>query len=151
MKKILLSLASLCIACSLWAAGFNTVSVYMADGSQVDIALSTQVKLLFGETHLTVAGTDAEISLPKAEIVRFVHTDKSGLTDAPTAAEPQFDGSNIHFSALPHGSVIDVYNASGSQILSATAEGDYTLQLGQLAPAVYIVTVNGTSYKISIR
>ncbi len=151
MKKILLTVVCAFAAIVAWSASYDKVSLDLNDGTKVDIALSEKLTFSFNETHLLVAGTDADFEIPKDKIVTFSHSGSTGLSEVAAESGVDIQGRTMHFKGLPSGSVIKVYSLSGQCRESATAEGDYVFELDKLPAGVYIVTVNNVSYKISLK
>jgi hypothetical protein len=62
----------------------------------------------------------------------------------------KFDGSAIVFPALEAGSRIMVYASNGSLVMNKTVSeaGEYAFPLSSLSQGVYMVNVNGKTYKI---
>lgn len=133
------------------ADSYETVVIGLSDGTSVDIRLSEQLKFSFSETDLLVTGSDADISVPKSKIVKFVHTKESGIKGAEQADALQVDGNRLQFANLPEGSRIVVFDTAGMEVLSVEACGDFSLSLENMKPDLYIVNVNNMSYKIAVR
>lgn len=135
------------------AQTYDSVVVDMADGSQTTVTLEKGMTTEFSSTSVifsSPAGT--AVDLNKDDVVAFSFSETSGVADiAGNAAAPALTSGGLSFSNLPAGSSISVHDTAGRLAESATASGDFTLPLGDLPAGVYIVTVNGTSYKISVK
>lgn len=153
MKKPLLLAAIALTHMASWAAPFNTLNVHLVDGSTVDIILTDELSLKFDETNLVVTGIDADVSMPKDKVVKFTHSlSESGIDiPGPDNGMMRIDGDCIYFSNLPDRSFIDVHSLNGVRVFSERAGGNHVLKLDDFVTGVYIVSVNGVSYKISVK
>ncbi len=136
------------------AQGYNVLNVHLADGSKVDIKLGTELRITFTDTHLVATGKDATVEVAKADIKKMEHVfDAEAGIDAAVADASGFvrEGDTLSFTDLPAGSRINVYTVGGAQVRSVAAEGQCSVDLGDLAAGVYIVTVNNMSYKITVK
>lgn len=150
MRKTLLLLAMGAMGLMAQAAGYNSLSVHLKDGSHVDITLTDEFVLKFSESDLSATNGTDEISVQRSEISHFSHSTTSALTDVNAADGVTRYGNNLHFSGLPACSV-QVFTVGGVEVLSGTAEGEYTLSLDNLPAGLYIATVNNVSYKVAVK
>lgn len=151
MRKFLLFAIAAFASLTCVATSFNTVMIHLSDGSQVDITMTDGLSLSFDEHNLKATGSGADVTIDKSRIVKFVHARKSGVDCVAADGGFSFDGDNLSFSNLPEGSSVVVCALNGAVVRNADACGDYLLPLQGLAPGVYVVSVNGMSYKISVK
>lgn len=155
MRKIyrILLPALLCVtAQAASAAGYRAMNVNMTDGSQITVNLSDELRVSFttSEMVITTPGATDEVKVDRSKIAGFTLTDLNSI-DAVTDATPGFDGRSLSLSSLPEGSVVNVYDAGGLCVMSLDVAGSAVVDLGCLQTGVYIVSVNGMSYKISVK
>lgn len=157
MFRIIRSLSLACIALmslSAAAEGYRSVRVELKEKEAVEIQLSKSLNTQFKDGYVTfVDGKGTKVEVPRTEVVRFtfLERDASAIDEVGVAAAPQFGGDCIVFTSLPAGSVVSVVNAAGRTVFSKKVQGDYTLSLGQFSSGVYMVTVNGVTYKVRIK
>lgn len=150
MRKLLLSLAALLTAATMWGTSFNRLSVHLVDGSTVDVVMTNELTLRFDQTNLIITGSESDMTIPKAEVVKFNHSFQSGVGNV--AADPEaikVEGDRILFDNLPEGTVLRVFALNGANLLTREISSGYTLLLDQFEAGIYIVNVNGVSYKIT--
>lgn len=151
MKKTVLAFLSVLFATVAWAGPYGTVSVELNDGTKVDITMSEKLSLSFSGSHLIVGGSDADVEIPKEKILAFRHLEYNAVNEMGKDAGVEYSGRSMRFTGLGADSRISVFDLKGNCLRSAEASGDYELSLEGLAPAVYVVRVNGMSYKIAVR
>lgn len=152
MRKLLLTLLSALFATAAWAGPEGTVYVELNDGTTVDIRMSDKLSLRFNATHLVASDPETNVEIPKEKIVAFSHSiNSSAIEGVAGGSTAELAGRSMHFTGLADATVITVHNLRGDCVLSAMASGDFTLSLDELAPAVYLVSVNNVSYKIALR
>jgi len=142
----------------------STASIYAADnylvlwekeGAMVGTYdLTYNPKVTFTETEVIVSNDLADVfyySLPEMWKFTYQVDDGSGinniLADGNTMS---FRGDAIVFPALEAGSNIRVYAVNGILVLDKTIAnaGEYAFPLSSLSQGVYMVIVNGKTYKI---
>ena len=151
MRKFLLCAIAACSAFITNAAGYDKLNVHLTDGTTMEVVLVSDLKLSFTDTELVAKGTNVELTVPRESIVKFVHTPNQAGIDVVTAGGMTLSGNTLSFDSLSAGSVVNVYTASGIQVRSLTAEGAVEIDLDGLTAGVYVVNVNGVSYKISVQ
>lgn len=155
MKKSFLFLAASLLALSASAANyyFNIVSIEMKDSSKMDIVITNNVKMNFTDTHLIVLGTGSEVAIERSNLARFTHSYNAdaGVDNVMTDNSVRFQGDKVVFHSLPANTAVAVYDMSGTEVISAVAEGDFELDLSGLDSGMYIVNANGNSLKVTVK
>ena len=158
MRKTLLSqcfASVLLLLCSAPASAEEktTLVVWTKDSTKVAYALDEEPKISFTTTDLVITVQDAEVSFPLENMLRFTYADDTdtNILDLYTG-EPTFflNGDYLLFPSLGKGTVVSLHALDGSLISSKTISngGDYTFPLSGLSSGVYMVNVNGVTYKI---
>jgi len=152
MKKFTIAIMLLCGSWLISKAGYESVTVKMNDGQNVTIELSDNLNVTFNNESMLVTGGSNDVTLSKSDIQSFTFNDVSALT-APgqDGAGVAFGGDALHFTGIGDNSAVKVYNAAGALVSTHIASGNFSLSLSSLSPGVYIVTVNGLSYKILVK
>lgn len=137
------------------ADGFRSIKVDVADGSTLMVNLTDGLKTKFTRNEIKFTdGADVNISLSKANVVHFTFVETSAI-DAPEtdtdATTPTVENRTLHFSNLPENSHIAIYDIKGRTTTRHEANGEFELNLEQLPAGVYVVNVNGISYKIALK
>lgn len=151
-----LMLLSVGLSFALSASGSETswkLQLWDNDGTRLDIyELKYTPKVTFTETEVVVTTSVADVyfySLP--DMWKFTYESTTGIDEVAAAdASMKFDGQSIVFHGLNAGSDIAVYAVNGVQVMSKTvnAAGDYSFSLSSLSQGVYVVNVNGKTFKI---
>lgn len=154
MKKfyMLLMAAGLAAAsaATVAAQGYKSAVVEKTDGTTTLINLDQSMTTQFEGDMLTFTGANTSVEIPKSDLVAISFSELSGINEV-NAAPTMADGC-LTFTGLPEGSTIAVFDTAGRCLSSSVAEGgDKCLPLNNLTTGVYIVRVNGFSYKISVK
>ena len=152
MKKLFLILFLLCFGFSIQAE-MNLV-IWKKDGSKVAFALTEKPKVTFNENSLMINSTNVSVSYDLDDMAKFtyVDSDEEGIRNIENDKESSFkyDGEMLLFPSLKAGSKVAIHNLGGSLVFSRTIEtaGNYSFPLKHLDKGVYLVTVDGLTFKI---
>lgn len=157
MKRNLTILLSLLLTFSANATEpVKNLAVWTKDGTKVVYSLSENPKITFTETDLLITTNGVEINYALKNMARFVYekSDATGITDLSTN-EPsfKFNGEYLLFPALKANSTVSIHNLNGTLAFKkkVTTAGEYAVSLSNLGRGIYIVNVNGLTYKITKR
>lgn len=157
MEKIYSALLAMALATApaIADSGYRSLVVSQHDGSKVAVNLTDDLSAQFVDGMFVVTGSEADLSVEQSKIASFEFLTTTGIHDAAVdgSAAPVVSGGSLLLTALPAGSSVAVYAVSGTKVAGAElpAGGDYSLPLATLAPGVYLVNVNGVTYKIATR
>ena len=152
MKKLLLILFLLSFGLSIQAE--INLYVWKKDGSKVAFALSEEPKVTFSENSLMINSTTVTVSYDLEDMAKFTYEDSEsqGIRNIENDKESsfKFDGEMLLFLSLKAGSKVAIHNLGGVLVFSRTidAAGDYSFPLIHLDKGVYVVSVDGLTYKI---
>lgn len=148
--KLLTAIGLCAVAPTAYASGYRSAVVEKTDGSTAIIDLEPEMTTRFDGDMLTFTGTGTSVEIPKSDLVSITFSETTGITDI--TASPSLTDGAISFTGLPAGSIIAVFDTAGRCLSSTrTTGGDGCLSLNSLPAGVYIVSVNGFSYKISVK
>lgn len=127
--------------------------IWAIDGTKVAYALVEKPKVTFTETELVITAKDAEVSYSLENMARFTYEDDSAdaITNLQTDESSfKLDGESLLFLALKANSTVSVYSLNGTLVFkkSVRQNGEYAFPLSNLNTGVYMVNVNGLTYKI---
>ena len=127
--------------------------IWAKDGTKVAYALVEKPKVTFTETELVITAKDAEVSYSLENMARFTYEDDSAdaITNLQTDESSfKLDGESLLFLALKANSTVSVYSLNGTLVFkkSVRQNGEYAFPLSNLNTGVYMVNVNGLTYKI---
>jgi len=127
--------------------------VWAKDGTKVAYALAEKPKITFTETDLVITTNGIEVNYALERMARFTYEDgeETAIRDLKTG-EVSFkqDGESLLFPNLKANSTISVLSLNGMLVFQKTVHrnGEYALPLSNLNAGVYLVNVNGLTYKI---
>ena len=153
MKKLLtILLLSFCISAIAEDEKTHLV-VWAKDGTKVAYALNEKPKVTFTETDLIISTKGVEVNYALDNMDRFTYeTDNSTAIRNLKTDEVSFkqDGESLLFLNLGANSTIFLHTLNGTSVFSKTVSmaGEYSFPLSNLNAGVYLVTVNGLTYKI---
>ena len=127
--------------------------VWAKDGTKVAYALAENPKVTFTETDLVITTKGVEVNYALENMARFTYENEivTAVTNLQTGAlSLKLDGESLLFPALSANSTVSLYSLNGTLIFSKTVRkaGEYSFPLSGLNTGVYVVTVNGLTYKI---
>lgn len=127
--------------------------VWAKDGTQVAYALAEKPKVTFTETDLVITAKGVEVNYSLENMARFTYEDNTAaaITNLQTGkASVILDGESLLFPALKANSTVSLYSLNGTLVFNKTVQtaGEYSFPLSGLNAGVYVVSVNGLTYKI---
>lgn len=129
--------------------------IWAKDGTKVAYALAEKPKLTFTESELVVKTDNIEVTYDLEQMLRFTYESGSvtGMTDLRTESTFSIQNEALVFPALSANSTVSVYSLNGSLVFKKTIRttGEYAFSLSELNTGVYLVDVNGVTYKIMKR
>lgn len=138
-------------------AAANEPKVYLVvwakDGTKVAYALEDKPKVTFTETDLVITAKGIDVNYLLENMARFTYEyeEASSITNLRTDESPfKLDGESLLFPSLKANSIVAVYSLNGSLVFQKTVRqsGEYAFPLSNLNAGVYLVNVNGLTYKI---
>lgn len=151
--KLLIALLS-CFCLSAMADEPKTqLVVWAKDGTQVAYALDEKPKVTFTETDLVITANGVEVNYTLENMARFTYENDEvvSITNLQTDESSfKLNGESLLFPALKANSTVSVYSLNGTLVFKKTVRqnGEYALPLSNLNTGVYMVNVNGLTYKI---
>ena len=155
MKKLLLSTLALagCMAAS--AQDQPTMSIDFGDGHVYDTEIMSLQKITFEDGHMILHNTDesaAEFAVGDVQKIIFKGVETS-IKNTVATPESQlafaFDGQNIRVSGLDKRAGATVCSTSGTVVARQTVENGQSINVAQLAKGVYVLSVNGKTFKFA--
>ncbi len=157
MKKIIVFLifvASVSIKVTAQISQTQLI-VWAKDGTKVAYALTEKPKVTFTETDLVITSNGIEVNYSLENMLRFTYENSTtGITNLKTDETSfKLDGESLLFPSLETNSTVSIYAANGTLVFKQTIRqsGVYSFPLSNLNTGVYIVNVNGLTYKIMKR
>ena len=152
-KKLLMLLLSFISLSAIADETKSFLVVWAKDGTQVAYALAEKPKIMFTETDLIIKANEVEVNYPLNNMARFTYEadDFTAIRNLRTdEVSFNLDGESLIFPALHANSTVSLHSLNGALIFSKTVHtaGEYSFPLSNLNAGVYVVTVNGLTYKI---
>ena len=152
-SKLLLSLL---LGFSFFAKAENNPTnlvVWAKDGTKVAYALAEKPKVTFTVTDLVITANGVEVNYTLENMARFTYEDNSltAITNLQTDESTfKLDGEFLLFPALKANSTVFVYSLNGTLVFKKTVRqnGEYAFPLSSLNSGIYMVNMNGLTYKI---
>lgn len=149
--KSLLTGAFLLIAVTMSASVGGTLTVTTLDGNKQAIDLTAKPVITMNESELVIKLTDSELRFNTQQVVDFRYSDITGAdvaTIAPQAMQQR--GDQLRFTADNASLKVRIANITGIVLDSfeVPAGSNESVSIGNFASGIYLVTVNGVTYKI---
>lgn len=128
----------------------QTLVLWHADGSSIDVDLYTEPKVTFTDSTLRINSTVLEIEFAADEIVRLTFKDRDArLSTLKGDANYQLQSGCIVFHKISAGDRITIYRSDGIRIPVHfyVEDGHAVLPLSPLRPGTYIISLCGRSSK----
>ena len=127
--------------------------VWAKDGTKVAYALAEKPKVTFTEKDLVITANGVEVKYNLENMARFTYEDNTttAIINLQTDESSfKLTGESLLFPALKANSTVYVYSPNGTLVFKKTVlqNGEYAFPLSNLNAGVYIVNVNGLTYKI---
>lgn len=151
--KFLVLLMSLISLSAIADEPITQLIVWAKDGTQVAYALAEKPKVTFTETDLVITANGVEVNYTLENMARFTYEDNTAtaITNLQTDESPlKLTGESLLFPNLKANSIVTVYSLNGTLVFKKTVHknGEYAFPLSNLNAGVYMVNVNGLTYKI---
>lgn len=152
MKKILcLLLLAFVSFTAVVAKSTMHLAVCTKDGSKVLYALEEKPKITFTDTELVITTKSVEIAyaLSDMNLLTYENGETTGITNLHDNASFKLDGNAIVFSKLKAKDIVSLYSINGALVFkkTVTVDGEYAVSLNDIETGVYVVSVNGLTYK----
>lgn len=127
--------------------------VWAKDGAKVAYVLNENPKVTFTEEYLVITANGVEVNYRLENMARFTYesNNASAITNLRTGECPfQMNNESLLFPALKANSTIAIYSLNGTLVFQKTIQkdGEYAFPLSNLDMGIYMVNVNGLTYKI---
>ena len=150
-KSLLIYLLTIAFNLPLMADDMRQLVVWAKDGTKVAFALEERPQITFTETELVIT-TNKENHYALENVAKFTYEQipsgiKNLLNDNPVFI---LNGESLLFPSLKTGNTVSVTSPNGTSIFRKTvkSDGEYAFPIDNLQHGVYLVTVNGLTYKI---
>ena len=134
----------------------NSLVVWAKDGTKVAYALADKPKVTFTETEMVITSNGIEVNYALENMSRFTYENSAttGITNLNNGETPlKLDKEFLLFPSLKANSTVSVCSANGTLVFKQTVrkDGDYSFPISNLNAGIYMVNVNGLTYKIMKR
>lgn len=127
--------------------------VWAKDGTMVIYALEQKPKVTFTETDLVIKANNIEVnySLNNMSRITYEYDNITNVLSLQTDEQLfKLEGEALIFPSLRAKSTVNIYALDGRQVFkkSIRKNGGYAFPLSMLGAGMYIVSINGVTYKI---
>lgn len=131
----------------------NSLIVWAKNGTKVAYALTEKPTVTFTKTDMVITANGVVVNYALENMARFTYegSGMSAITNLQTDEQAvRLDGEYLLFPSLQPNSAVSVYAPNGVVVFQKTIRqsGEYALPLSSLNAGVYVVNVNGLTYKI---
>jgi len=124
--------------------------IWAKDGTKVAYALEDKPRLTFDDNSLIITAKGIEVKYPLENMARITYDGTLSIVDLQSGKSIfKVEGASLLFPSLKANSNISIRSLYGKLVFNRIiqASGDYSFSISDLNTGVYIVTVNGLSYK----
>lgn len=151
---ITLVLAAMTMTANAAVSDPTTLIVQTKGGEKVAFVLGERPKVTFTAAELLIETEGNTVYYPLSDMARFTFENvmpPTGITDITTNETVfKFTGDLLVFPSLPENSEVKIYSIDGMLVYNTRTgqTGEYSFAMSGLAAGTYVVSVNGTTYKI---
>lgn len=134
----------------------RSILLQHTDGSKTQITMANDLSTTFDGGMMTVKSEKGVLEYPLANISNWTFASTEGeIWSGIDRAESEIfsiklSADGVTLRNLHVRSAVTLTGSDGQTIKVMEAEGDEFLSFNGLAPGVYLLTVNGKTYKISV-
>lgn len=130
--------------------------VWNKDGSKVAYSLGETPKITFSTDQVLIESNEVLITYPLEKLLRFTYeiSDNTSIENVTNDQMCfQYNKDSFRFHGLKENSNVSIYAMNGTLIFRKNIEKncDFIYPISHLKSGVYIVDINGLSYKIYIK
>lgn len=156
MKRLLLCILGVAGMAMTAFAQQDYLVVWHKDGSKVLFRLSEKPKVTYGDSLVTIqAGTTVEYAFQTIRKMTFESDEVVGIKEMEAKKEQPFasDGRTVSFQPAESDLHVRVVSMSGLVVKDfVVRKGErQSFSFQSLPPGVYVMSVNGVTYKIKTR
>lgn len=139
---------------NLHAEIVEAVFVWSKDGTKIGYVLQSTPKMTFSSTDLIITSDNLEIKYPLDKLPRFTFekTENASVSEIFSDVQNLFKITNhsIEFTNLSENIVVKIYSLDGMILVNESVRegGSHSISLDSLNCGLYVVSVNGITYKI---
>ena len=127
--------------------------VWAKDGTKVAYALAEKPKVTFTDTDLVITAKCVEVKYSLENMARFTYESNAETSIINLKTEEslfKLTGEALLFPALRANCTVSVYSLNCTLVFKKTVRqnGEYAFPLSILNSGIYLVNVNGLTYKI---
>lgn len=127
--------------------------IWSKDGAKVAYALAEKPRITFTKTDLVITTQGVEVSYLLDNMARFTYekVSEAGITNLEKDETIfELNGDTLLFPSLKANSTVSVHSVNGVLVFKQTVRqnGEYSFPVSNLNTGVYLVNVNGLTYKI---
>lgn len=157
IRKLLLLIAVF-FSLSVMAEDVPTdLVVWAKDGTKVSYKLDESPKITFTDENLVITTNSVEVNYELSQMARITYerTDLTGIinVDGKKVNPFNFTGESLLFPASNTDVTVKIYSTDGKLVIDHNVRKGDTLafSLNFLNKGIYMVSVNGVTYKIVVR
>lgn len=134
----------------------DCLTVWHKDGSKVLFKLSEKPKVTYGDSLVIIqTGTTVEYAFQAIQKMTFESEEMVGIKEVKSRPEHPFlsDGETVSFLSADKDLRVTIVQLNGIVVKDITVRRGQqsSLSLRSLPPGVYLLNVNGVTYKIKTR
>jgi hypothetical protein len=148
MKKLIVSISLLIMgAVSSFATDYD-LYIEQLSGNFLSWKVSSIQKITFADGNIVLTTTDGSSSKVAISNVDRLHfeSEASGISKAEKSFG--FNSGKVATGAVS-GTAAKIYNVNGSLAAESSVQPDGSVNLSSLPQGIYIVKINGTSFKVA--
>ena len=149
LKRHILFLALFLVVLGLRA---QTLVIHHSDGKTTDVQLYMMPRIQFQNDRVLITSSVLDIDYPKENVLRFSYKGiTNGIESVKNNANYSRENGHLVFHGVQQSDKVAIYNTNGIRVpVSFSRQGsDVTFPISAISSGVYVLSVNGKSFKFT--
>lgn len=155
MKRLSIFVLAVFFSYMCLCAKKNKLIVHYCDGVTTGINLSDNPVIRYHENLIDIiCAQSIVVEIPEEDLKYFLYEDEAACIEtidlSNTRLHSMIKGESLHITGLKAGTRVAVNTLSGIKLaeLNVNEDGDYIIPFPNFSDRIFLVTINGHTYKI---
>jgi hypothetical protein len=151
MRRLLLTLFVLLPSVLFADGGFRSAVLVMNDDNVIEFNLQSDMTFSFTDDYLNIVSADVNFEIALSDVKQWSYSPElASVTDGISVSKYRVNylDNIVTIDNLPSHSFVGVYDVNGVKLAAYNSDGQVDVPLVGYQPGVYIISVNGKTFKV---